>query len=77
MVVQFEKHETVAHIITAKEEPELADSVYGISQDRRSEELPEMRDMRQKAKMGSSVSREILPLTALRRLADCCTPRRN
>ncbi len=61
-----EKHETVADIITAKEERELSDMVSGISEDRSSVELQEMRDMRAKAKATARVSREVAGLDSKR-----------
>jgi phage shock protein A len=64
--VKQEKLETVADIITAKEERELSDMITGISQDRTTEELQEMRDLRQKAKAGARVSREMAGVDAKR-----------
>ncbi len=61
-----EKHEAVADIITAKEERELADMVSGISEDRSSVELQEMRDLRAKAKATARVSREMAGLDSKR-----------
>ncbi len=57
--IRQEKHEAVADIITAREEKELADMVAGISEDRSSQELQEMRDLRHKAKATARVSREL------------------
>jgi len=57
--VKQEKHQTVAEIITAKEEREIADMITGISNDRTSEELQELRDIRGKAKAGARISREM------------------
>jgi phage shock protein A len=57
--VKQEKHQTVAEIITAKEEREIADMITGISNDRTSEELQELRDIRDKAKAGARISREM------------------
>jgi phage shock protein A len=57
--IKSEKEETVADLITAKEEKELADMISGISEDRTSEELQELRDLREKAKAGARVSREL------------------
>jgi hypothetical protein len=45
-------------MITAKEEKELADMITGISMDRSSQELQEMRDLRARAKGVARVSRE-------------------
>ena len=57
--IQQEKHETVADLITAKEEKELADMMAGISDDQASLELQELRDLRTKAKATARVSREL------------------
>ncbi len=54
--VDQEKHQAVANIITTKEDRELADMVSGISEDRSSVELQEMRDLRAKAKATESAS---------------------
>ena len=54
-----EQHEAVADMITSREERELADMIAGISQDRTSRELEEMRDMRARAKASARVSREM------------------
>lgn len=57
--IRQEKEETVADLITAKEEREIADIISGISEDRTSQELQEMRDLRQKSKAAARVSREV------------------
>ncbi len=57
--VKQEKHSTVADLITAKEEKEIADMISGISKDRTSEELQELRDIRDQAKATARVSREM------------------
>jgi len=54
-----EANEAVADMITSKEEEELADMISGISQDRTSEELTELRDLRQQQKAEAKISREI------------------
>ena len=64
--IKQEKHESVADIITAKEERELADMVSGISEDRSSVELQEMRELRSKAKATARVSREMAGLDTKR-----------
>ncbi len=64
--IKQEKHETVADMITAKEERELADMMAGISEDRTSQELQEMRDLRHKAKATARVSREVAGADARR-----------
>lgn len=61
-----EKHETVADIITAKEEREIADIITGISNDRTGEELEELRQMRAEAKGTARISREMAGVDARR-----------
>ena len=61
-----EKHETVAEMITAKEEKEIADMIAGISRDRTGEELQELRDLRDEARATAKVSREMAGLDAKR-----------
>jgi phage shock protein A len=62
--IKQEKHETVADMITAKEEREIADMISGISEDRTSRELEELRELRHHAKAGARVSREMAGLDA-------------
>ena len=57
--IQQEKHSTVAEIITAKEEQEIADMISGISKDRTTEELQDLRELRDRAKASARVSREM------------------
>ena len=57
--IKQEKHATVAELITAKEEKEIADMIAGISKDRTAEELQELRDIRDQAKATARVSREM------------------
>ena len=57
--IKQEKHATVAELMTAKEEKEIADMISGISKDRTSEELQELRDIRDQAKATARVSREM------------------
>jgi phage shock protein A len=57
--VKQEKHSTVAELITSQEEKEIADMISGISQDRTTEELQELRDIRDQAKATARVSREM------------------
>ena len=64
--IKHEKHETVADMITSKEEKELSDMIAGISQDRTSQELEEMRELRHKAKATARVSRELAGTDAKR-----------
>ncbi len=44
-----EKHDAVADVLSAKEEKEIADMVTGISNDRTTEELRDLRELRAKA----------------------------
>ncbi len=57
--IRQEKFSTVAEVITAKEEKEIADMISGISKDRTHEELQELRDLRDQAKATARVSREM------------------
>ncbi len=57
--IKEEKHATVAEMMTAQEEKEIADMISGISNDRTNEELQQMRDLRDNAKATARVSREI------------------
>ncbi|MEM7396579.1 MAG: hypothetical protein AAF492_29970, partial [Verrucomicrobiota bacterium] len=54
-----EADETVADIITAKEEKEISDLVTGLSENAMSEELNRMRDLRQKVKANARISKEL------------------
>jgi hypothetical protein len=65
-----EKHATVAEMLTAKEEREIADLLTGISRDRTHEELQELRDLRDQAKATARVSREMAGLDAKRSEAE-------
>lgn len=64
--LKTEKHETVADMLTAKEEKEIADMLAGISQDRTSEELQELRDIRDQSRGAARISREIAGVDAQR-----------
>ena len=68
--LKSEKHETVAEMLTAKEEKEIADMLAGISQDRTSEELQELREIRDQAKATARVSREVAGVDAERSEAE-------
>ncbi|MCO6046451.1 hypothetical protein NG895_21340 [Aeoliella sp. ICT_H6.2] len=57
-----EKHDAVASILSAKEEQQIADLMTGLSEDRTSEELRELRELRQKASANARVSRELAGL---------------
>ena len=54
-----ESASTVADVITAKEEESIANLIAGISEDRSSKELEDMRDLRQQAKAKARISREM------------------
>ena len=54
-----EKHDAVASVLSAQEERAIADMVTGLSEDRTSEELRELRELRQKAGANARVSREM------------------
>ena len=64
--LKTEKHETVAELLTATEEKEIADMLAGISQDRTSEELQELREIRDTAKATARISREVAGVDARR-----------
>ena len=57
-----EKHDAVATILSAREEQQIADLMTGLSEDRTSEELRELRELRQKASAKARVSRELAGL---------------
>ncbi len=57
--IKEEKHATVADLMTAREEKEISDMLVGISNDRTTEELQELRDIRDQAKATARVSREM------------------
>lgn len=62
--LKHEKYETVAEIVTAKEEKEISDMLAGISKDRTSEELQELREIRDNAKATARISREVAGVDA-------------
>ena len=57
--IKQEASATVADVITAKEEQEVADLLAGISEDRTGQELEEMRELRAQSKAKARVSREM------------------
>ena len=65
-----EKHEAVADVLSAREEEQIADMMTGLSNDRTSEELQELRELRQKAGAKARVSRELAGLDVKRAEAD-------
>ncbi len=62
--IKEEKHDAVADVLSAKEERQIADMVNGISNDRTSEELQRLRDVRQKAVANARISRELAGMDA-------------
>ena len=64
--IREEKHDAVADILSATEEKQIADMVNGISNDKTSEELQRLRDMRQKASANARVSRELAGMDSKR-----------
>ena len=64
--IKEEKHDTVADVISAREEQQIADMMSGISDDRTSQELAELRDLRLEAKAKATMSREMAGLDAKR-----------
>ena len=61
-----EKHDAVADVLSATEEKQIADMVTGISNDRTSEELRELREVRHKASASADISRELAGLDSKR-----------
>lgn len=61
-----EKHDAVADVLSSAEEKQIADMMTGLSQDRTSEELQKLRDMRNKASANARVSRELAGMDASR-----------
>ncbi len=59
-----EKHDAVADVLSAKEEKEVADMMTGLSNDRTTEELRDLRELRSKASANARVSRELAGLDA-------------
>lgn len=57
--VQREKQETVADVITARQEREVADMIAGIHRDRTSQQLQDLRDLRFQAQATARVSRDL------------------
>lgn len=57
--LEQESAETAADIITAREEEQIADMLSGISTDRTSQELANMRQLRQEQKAKARISREL------------------
>ena len=65
-----EKHDAVADILSASEERQIADMMTGLSNDRTSEELRELRELRSKSSANARVSRELAGLDTKRAEAE-------
>lgn len=65
-----EKHDAVADVLSATEEKEIADMMTGLSNDRTSEELRELRELRQKSNANARISRELAGLDTKRAEAE-------
>jgi chromosome segregation ATPase len=65
-----EKHDAVAEVLSAKEEKQIADMMTGLTNDRTSEELRELREMRSKARAGARISRELAGMDSSKMEAD-------
>ena len=61
-----EKHDAVADVLSASEEKQIADMMTGLSSDRTSEELRELREVRSKAHASARVSRELAGMDSKR-----------
>lgn len=61
-----EKHDTVASVLSATEEKQIADIMTGLAEDRTSEELRELRELRGKAGAQARMSREMAGLDTKR-----------
>jgi chromosome segregation ATPase len=65
-----EKHDAVADVLSAGEEKQIADMMTGLTNDRTSEELHELRELRQKASASARVSRELAGMDTQRAEAE-------
>lgn len=65
-----EKHDAVADILSSAEEKQIADMMTGLSNDRTSEELRELRDLRAKSSANARVSRELAGMDTKRAEAE-------
>lgn len=64
--IREEKHDAVADVLSATEEKQIADMVTGISNDKTSEELRELREVRHKAAASATISRELAGMDSKR-----------
>lgn len=58
-----EKFEAVSEVMSAKQEKEIADMISGISEDRTSKELHDLREARRTARADARISREVAGVT--------------
>jgi len=68
--IKEEKHDAVADVLSATEEKQIADMMTGLSNDRTSEELRELRELRQKASANARISRELAGMDTTRAEAE-------
>jgi chromosome segregation ATPase len=68
--LKVEKHDAVAEVLSAAEEKQIADMMTGLSKDRTSEELNELREVRSKARAGARISRELAGMDTKKMEAD-------
>lgn len=68
--IKSESSETVADMITAKQEKDIADTLTGIAQDGTAEELQRMRELRNEVKAEVQISRELAGTDTKRQEAD-------
>ena len=61
-----EKHDAVADVLSSTEEKQIADMMTGIANDKTSDELQRLRDLRHKASANARVSRELAGLDTAR-----------
>ncbi len=65
-----EKHDAVADVLSSSEEKQIADMMTGLSNDRTSEELRELRETRSKARANARVSRDLAGMDTKRAEAE-------
>jgi phage shock protein A len=68
--LKAETAEAVTDIITAKDERDIADTLAGIAQDGTAEELQRLRQMREEAKAGARISKELAGIDTRSREAE-------
>ncbi len=62
--IKSEKYEAVSEVVASKQEKEIADMISGISEDKTSKELHDLREARRVARADARVSREVAGVTA-------------